>query len=498
MTTIAKNYDAYGASSPFLQYVFKNSTNRKYIIIAFIAGLVQLTLFKILYPYPDFISDSYSYIETNLYHMKVNLWPIGYSIFIGFIHLFTSSHVFLVYVQYIILLVTFLYFFFSVLYLYGLSRRFALILYIFLFFNPMFLVLANCVLSDAIFCAVSLILFTQYLWMYYKPAPANLVFQALLIGVAFVIRYTAIYYPIVSVFAILLAGYKWPLKFIGMVLPWLLIFPFILYTQQETKKLTGTAEFSVFGGWQIANNALYMYGNIQVDSTQLPPGTLELDREARAFWKATPPTEADLAELPGTFFIKVPSAILKPYLRTHGWATLPGAPGGFQAWGSVSPIYNAYGKWLIQHYPIEFARYYLWLNVKNYFIPHLEKFGSYNIGMREVWDPAKIWFNMKSNKVTLIPPIQFQGLIFFIFPLFFMALNIFFAGCVIFFLTNKKLRQANKPLLIALLMALAFLIINFGFSVFATPVVLRYQIVPMIVLLTFTLLLTEKQFEEQS
>ncbi|OMP80337.1 hypothetical protein BW716_04220, partial [[Flexibacter] sp. ATCC 35208] len=300
----------------------------------------------------------------------------------------------------------------------------------------MFLVLANCVLSDAIFCSISLILFTQYLWMYYKPTFSNIVFQALLIGAAFVIRYTAIYYPIVSVFAILLAGYKWPLKLIGMVLPWLLIFPFIWYTQQETKKLTGTAEFSVFGGWQIANNALYMYGSIDVDSTKLPAGTLELDREARAFWKKTPPTADDLAELPGTFFIKVPTAILKPYLSKHGWANLPGAPGGFQAWGSVSPIYNAYGKWLIQHYPLEFARHYMWLNVKNYFIPHLEKFGSYNIGMREVWDPAKIWFNMKSNQITLIPSIQFQGYIFFIFPLFFMALNIFFAGCVIFFLTE--------------------------------------------------------------
>ncbi|WP_440132810.1 hypothetical protein [Chitinophaga sancti] len=498
MITIAKNFDAYGASSSFLQYVFKNSTNRKFILLAFIAGLVQLTIFKILYPFPDFISDSYSYIDTNLYHMNVNLWPIGYSKFIAFIHLFTSSHVVLVYIQYLILLVTFLYFFFSVLYLYGLPRRFALILYVFLFFNPMFLVLANCVLSDAIFCSISLILFTQYLWMYYKPTLANLIFQALLIGAAFVIRYTAIYYPIVSICAILLATYKWPVKLIGMVLPWLLIFPFIWYTQQETKKLTGTAEFSVFGGWQIANNALYMYGNINVDSTQLPPGTVELDREARAFWKATPPTENDLAELPGTFFIKVPTAILKPYLSTHGWANLRGAPGGFQAWGSVSPVYNAYGKWLIGHYPLAFARYYMWLNVKNYFIPHLEKFGSYNIGMREVWDPAKIWFNMKSNEVTLIPSIEFQGHVFFIFPLLFMALNIFFTGCAIFFLTNKKLRQANKPLFIALLLAIAFLLINFGFSVFATPVVLRYQIVPMIVLLTFILLLTEKQFEAEN
>lgn len=499
MTTIAKNYNAYtGAPPPFLQYVFKNSTNVRYILIAFIAGMIQLTIFKYLYPYPDFISDSYSYIDTNLYNMKVNLWPIGYSKFLAFVHLFSSSHVFLVYVQHIILITTFLYFFFSILYLYGMSRTYTLIIYVFLFFNPMFLVLSNCVLSDAIFCSLSLILFTQYLWMFYRPTFKNIVFQALLIGAAFVVRYTAIYYPIVSVITILLANYKWAVRLIGMVLPWCLILPFIWYTQQETKKLTGTAEFSVFGGWQIANNALYMRGHIDVDTTKLPPGTLELDRMSRIFWQVKAPSEQELAELPGTFFIKVPYAVLKPYMSMYGWASLPGAPGGFQAWGSVSPVFNAYGKWLIKHYPVEFARYYMWLNVKNYFIPHLEKFGYYNIGMREVWDPARIWFKMKSNKITLIPSIEFQGYIFFMYPLFFMALNIYFAGCATFFLTNKKLRQANRPLVIALLAAIAFLIINFGFSVFATPVVLRYQIVPMIVLLAFSLFLTEKQFEPES
>lgn len=483
-----------GASLPFSHYIFKNNTNRLYLSVAFIAGIFQLMVFKHFYPYPDFISDSYSYIETNLYHMNVNLWPIGYSRFIAFIHLFTASHVWLVFIQYLILLASLLYFFFSVRYLLHLSRAFAIILFIFLFFNPVFLVLANCILSDAIFFAVSLVLFTQYLWMFHTPKNLHIILQAVLIAIAFSIRYTAIYYPLLSVIAIMLSGYKWPVKLGAIVLPWLMIIPFIIYTQQETKKLTGTAEFSVFGGWQLANNALYMYGHIDVDNAKLPPHTRKLDSLTKAFWQAKGPTEKDLAAVPGTFFLKVPSAILKPYMLSYGKATLSGAPGWFQAWGSVSPVYNTYGKWLIIHYPVAFSRYYLWPNVKNYFHPYLEKFGSYNIGKPEVWKPAVTWFNLKDNKVSLIPDINFQGRIFRPYPLIFMGLNIYFAICALFFLTDRKEKRHTNTFRLAVLLAVAFLVINFGFSVFATPVVLRYQVLPMIILLTFSLLLTEKQF----
>lgn len=476
--------------TPFLSFILNSRYNKMYLLIALAGGLLQFTIFKILYPFPDFISDSYSYIETNLYDMKVNLWPIGYSKFIGWVHVISSSHLFLVWVQYLILEIALLYFFYSVLYLYKLSKTNTVVLFVFLFFNPMFLYLSNCVLSDAIFCAITLTLFTQYLWMYHQPRLSNLIIQTLLIGVAFTIRYTAIYYPLVSIVAIILSGYKLPVKLAAMAAPWLLIIPFIIYTQQQTKKVTGTAEFSVFGGWQIANNALYMYDHIQVDSTKLPEGTLELDRLARRYFKAVPPEKRILSEVQGTFFIKVPNAILKPYLAMHmqGYDE----PTGFKAWGMVSPVYKAYGTYLIKHYPFSFARHYMWLNTKNYFIPYPEKFGYYNIGMRQVWEPARVWFNLKSNDITLAPSIEFQGYVFFLYPLFFMVLNVYFVFLLGYFLFSGYIKYNPRGLNAAIIAVTAFLLINFGFSVFATPVVLRYQIVPMILLVYFSLLLTER------
>ncbi|HEY0271656.1 MAG TPA: hypothetical protein VGC22_00670, partial [Chitinophaga sp.] len=282
-----------------MQTVIKK-VGRKYLAVALLAGIAQFFLFKRLYPFPDFISDSYSYISTNLYHMKVNLWPIGYSIFLDLVHRVTPSHYFLVFCQFLVLQAGLLYFFYTVLYLFELRRVNRILLFIFLFFNPAFLYLSNCVLSDALFGAISLVLFSQYLWMFRRPGVGNLVFQAVLIGLAFTIRYTAIYYAIVSIGALLLSGYRWPVKLAGMALPWLFILPFILYTQEKTKELTGTAEFSVFGGWQLANNALYMYGHITVDSTRLPEGLRDIDRAAKAYFRSTPPTEEDLTEIQGT------------------------------------------------------------------------------------------------------------------------------------------------------------------------------------------------------
>src|SRR2546430_996910 len=107
----------------FFEFIFKNKTNKEYFLIALFGCIAEIILFKILYPFPDFISDSYSYIDTNLYHMDVNLWPIGYSQFLWLVHTITPSHTFLVVFQYFLLELSLMYFFFSILYLYSLNKN---------------------------------------------------------------------------------------------------------------------------------------------------------------------------------------------------------------------------------------------------------------------------------------------------------------------------------------------------------------------------------------
>jgi hypothetical protein len=321
-----------------------------------------------------------------------------------------------------------------------------------------------------------------------QPKLSHIITTSILIGIAFAIRYTAIYYPIVGLVAFLLTRARVSFKIAGIIAPWLLIISFVIYTQQKTKEVTGTAEFSVFGGWQVANNALYMYDHIKVDSNKLPADTRELDWYARRFYERVAPEDRVFGPFPGTYFIKVRFAVLKPYMTDHykfTRSTTP--PEEFVSWGKVSPIYKEYGSYLIRHYPVAFAQYYLWLNTKNYFIPHLEKFGSYNLGMDSVWPVAKTWFNYKTSAVTVISG-DLQQNIFFFYPLLFALVNLYFAGTLLYILFNKRIRRLiDWSMARGIILTVFTLLINFVFSVFATPVVLRYQIFPMLILFTYSL-----------
>jgi hypothetical protein len=128
------------------------------------------------------------------------------------------------------------------------------------------------------------------------------------------------------------------------------------------------------------------------------------------------------------------------------------------------------------------------LNTKNYFLPPLEKLEEYNLGTDEVEPIAQYWFDYKSNEVTSISN-KTQGILLFLYPYFFMILNIFLIGNIIGILLKKKIQKHNKKLNYTLLTIITFLIINFCFSVFATINVFRYQVFPLIVTISLILII---------
>jgi hypothetical protein len=477
-----------GTELRFWAFITKGKLNRTYLMIAVFGSILQFVIFKILYPFPDFLSDSYSYIATNQYAMSVNLWPIGYSKFLAFVHQISPSDTLLVAIQYSLVEGSLGYLFYTVLYLYRPRKKTICVLFITLFFNPLFLYLSNCVLSDAVFVALSVTLLVLFLWMFHGPSITQVILQGILIGLAFTLRYAAIYYPVVAIAGLALSSQRWPVKMWGTMTGLALMIPFYFYTAQKTKEITGTAEFSVLRGWHIANNALYMYDHITVDSTQLPAGTLELDRMAREFYKKVPLQYRELETFPGAYFIKVPFAVLKPYMAArypdHDYLT------EFAAWGKVSPLYYRYGSWLIQHYPLSFARYFLWPNTKNYFTPYLEKFDSYNLGLATVPSGVQDWFDLITPDVRSVST-TFQGKLFFLYPPIFMVLNLYFVSFIGWLIFTRRLKYLQKLFRNSLLFVSTFLLINFCFSVYAAVVLLRYQVISMIFLVTFCLLLIE-------
>ncbi|MDO6433064.1 hypothetical protein Q4E93_20820 [Flavitalea sp. BT771] len=469
----------------FFTYLYVE--NKIYSFTILFLVIVEFIIFKLLYPFPDFFSDSYSYIDAAYRHLDVNIWPIGYSKFLLFFHWFTHSALALNFFQFIFLELSALYFYHTLVYFYPTGKNTRILLCLFLFFNPLNLYLANYVTTDAIFIGLSLIWLTEILWIIHRPRPHQIAVQAVVFFIAFTFRYNAMYYPIIAAAAFLLSKQSIWYKLTGIISGPLLIIPFIIFSSNAAKKMTGTPQFPpVLGGWQWGNNALYMRGFIEEDSTAFPtPETAELDRIARAYFGQPSRPQDQLSSYVANFFIRQPEAPLKQYMER-----VYKTQGSVENWGKVAPVFGQYGLFLIKRHPLAYARYYLLVNTKNYFLPPLEKLEIYNLGLDDIWPIGVYWFDFPSEKIKVFSK-TFQGTLLFMYTALFAVLNLYFMIALILYLRKKGLKKAGRNFNYTIVLVSAFLLLNCVFSVFANIIVIRYQVFPMIMFLAFTMLLTD-------
>ncbi|MDR3712305.1 MAG: hypothetical protein P4L51_05780 [Puia sp.] len=477
-------------AAPFFHFIWKERSCRRYLIVVVVAAMMQFSIFKLLYPFPDFFSDSYSYIYAAGAHLDVNIWPIGYSKFLAAFHSLTHSGTALVSFQYFFLEITALYFFFSILYFYQPGKTTRIILVIFLFFNPLFLYLSNYVNSDPLFVALSLWWFTELIWIVNRPRLYQVFTQGVLVFLCFTVRNNAYIYPIIALAAFFLSRQRLVVRWAGILAGPLLILPFIIHTRQAAKQLTGTAQFSLFTGWQLANNALYMYQQIQVDSNTLPSAaSRDLDRIARNFYKHTPAVFHDfLRQYTGNYFIRRPESPLKEYVwrKYNQEITYESVA----AWGRASVTFNEYGSYLIKKHPLAFAQQFILLNTRNYFLPPLEKLEIYNQGEDDFSGIAQDWFGYKSSAIRVASK-EAQGNLLAFFPYLFMIVNIYFIGSIVWWTARLRQNSNKKEIDAAVLLSVTFWALNFLFSVSATMIVIRYEVFPVITFLAFSLLMIE-------
>jgi hypothetical protein len=278
---------------------------------------------------------------------------------------------------------------------------------------------------------------------------------------------------------------------IGIISGPILIITFIVFSSQAAKKMTGTAQFPpILGGWQWGNNALYMRGFIEEDSTSFPDTeTASLDHIARQYFNQPSRPQDQLASYVANYFIRQPDAPLKQYmLKKFGDSTDYGSA---EQWGKVAPIFGKYGLHLIKRHPFAYARYYLLVNTKNYFLPPLEKLEIYNLGLNEIWPIGAYWFGYHTLKVHTVS-WTLQGTLLIVYTALFAILNLYFAVALLLFIFRGGWRKAQRSLNYTIALITAFLLLNFVFSVFANIIVIRYQVFPMILLLAFMMLLTDQ------
>jgi hypothetical protein len=470
------------------QFIWDNHQNRRILLFGIGLCTIQFVIFKYLYPFPDFFSDSYSYLFAASAHLDVSIWPIGYSKFLSALHRVTYSDTVLIGFQYFFMQFAAIYLFFTLLYYFPLQRWAQNVMFAFLFINPLTLYLCNTVNSDALFGALSLLWFTELLWIVHRPRYYHLLVQAFLLFLCFTVRNNAYYYPVVTIFAIVLSRQSWPFKTIGITLPFLFLIPFIFYTREQAYKLTGTRQYSLFTGWQLANNALYIYDQVSVDSTTLPNfESRQLNRITINFFKHIRPLEyrSDLDAFEGNFFIRYQGSPLKQYIH-HEYKSITELD-KVKNWGKASSVFAPFGKTIILHHPFAYVRHFMWPNVRRYFLPPLLHLELYNYGGDEIDPIAQYWFHYPNPRVRCISH-SLQGFLI-IYESLFLLFNVYFIWQLYAnsrYSTSVSIKDKYQA---SIWLSIVFLICNFGFSVFATVNILRYQFIPMFILLSFALIL---------
>ena len=465
--------------------------HRLVVIIVVALIIVEFILFKLLYPYANFSSDSYVYINAAAANSDVNIWPIGYSKFLRVFGTFIHNDTALVFFQYLFLEAAIFYFLFTIIELLRPVKAAVYILLCFPLLNPVFLFLANYVTSDALFTALSFVWLTQLLWMLYEFKPLYLFSHTVVLLVAFSFRYNALYYPFISAVVLLVSRQRWQMKIAAIAFIFLLPGVFVWHTSNQYYKLTGTRQFSAFGGWQLASNALFMYSHAyKHDTTPVPLRFAVLHKGVIRHMDSLSHSRNRPDAYLNDYYLWNPNNPLIQYMFSQS-GTDAGAL-DFRIWAPIAPLQGAYGAYLIRQHPGAYARYYLLPNTINYFIPPLEDLGIYNMRKDSVKKVEQIWFDYKRQQVRSYSK---DVSILYLMPVLAFIIQIIFFGTMVSFLLLKGHRKADKFFNVTLLLVMVVWIINFGFSVLASPIMLRYQLFPLVVFFSFSVLLIERIYK---
>lgn len=475
----------------FKYFLFRNPKNRIVLQISIPAIIIQFIVFKYFYPYPSFIhGDSFAYLETAISNMDVNTYMVGYSRFLRLFSSFTSSDTALVAFQYLFIHLSILFLLFTIFYFYTIGRITQYILVGFMVFNPLFLHLGNLISSDCIFAGISIFWFSILLWIIHRPSTLFLLLQAIVLYVAFTVRYNAMIYPILATVAFYLSPLSWRKKLFGIGLGLILCGAFAFYTSYKYKTITGYWQYSPFSGWQLANNAMYAYRYVDSGSRKpVQKKFYKLDNMIREFYDSTRNTKKFPSEeaMASTFYMWSPGLPLMKYRDLL--FKKDSSANELKKWSSMGPYYKAYGLYIIKQYPLYFLKYFVWPNTRKYYAPPVEFLENYNSGYNYVTAPTKDWFGYKSQIIKTRMPNPKVWILNF-YPILSGIINVVMLAVLLFFISLKGWRNY---LLFSrgVLMGATVWLSNALFTIFASSVALRFQSFPILLTTIFVVLLID-------
>lgn len=476
----------------FTWFLYYNRRNRLMLCLAMITIILQFAVFKYLYPFANFIhNDSFTFLNAAEKNLTIDFYPIGYSKFLRLINLFAKPDFALVTAQYLFIQCGLLFLLFTIFYFYNPSKLTQWILLIFILGNPLYLHLANLVSNDGIFIALSSTWFALLLWIVQRPSMKVIFWHALMLLLVFTMSYNALIYPVIAALAFRLSSFSIRRKLAGIGLGLLFCALFVLLTMSQYKRITGYWQFSPFNGWQLANNALFAYRHVgNTDRKPVDPEYQALDQSIRNYYYQTriltyTPTRKQWET---TYYMWAPKLPLMQY-RDSLFKNKEPKASEFKKWASMGPFYAAYGLHIIRKYPLHFSKYVLWPNVKNYFAPPVEVLENYNGGKRTVTSGTKAWFGYTKERIK-IRMYDRNIFVLNLHPALSAATNIIMLFGLLYYLLLKGW-QHNIAFNKALIMGSALWLLSAIYTICINSTALRLQSFPIIITVTFALLLVD-------
>jgi len=469
----------------------------KFIFLTFLISIAQLLVLKLKFPFPALTGDSDNYILAASEKMGANIWPIGYSLFLRLVGWFSRSANFLVFVQVMMYAFCAIQLFSLMNNELRLNRTGRVLLYIILFCNPLVLLLNNLIMSDGVFLSLSIIWFVGVLTIFnQKKSVWFFIVHSFLVLVLFTFRYQAIIYPAISILVVVFFSKNriWERMLFSCIV--MIIFSsFILYTIAQNGKYTGVRQFSVFPGWQVANNALIAYAHVSPErraSTKLPPEFSNLHQYVNHYIDSTLRKPGHYDSILSTAYLWRDFSPLRKYVNDEIKYNHEPALKNYITMSKISDFYDDYGKRIIKQYPGEYLGFYIVENAKYYVIPPTEVLMQYRAS--SITPIERKWFYDTDWSKDKFDDLYDYSLEFI--NLFNIPILILFLGTTMVFLS--ELRNANKFLRVYFLISWVIIIANFFFLLLTTPIVLRYLIFNQIIEMIFIIYVISSVLKQPS
>jgi len=262
---------------------------------------------------------------------------------------------------------------------------------------------------------------------------------------------------------------------------------YIDHTIGQSKHLTGSNQIYASIGWNIANNALYVYPHISDPNINSTQEIKRLDSLVGIFFQDNAEISKSVSPLNGPYYIESFYSPLRNYLLTYLFSH--DNINEQAAWCRVAPAFYEYGKTLTFKHPGNYIIHYSLPNTLNYLYPPLRNNALYNYGQKHVLPEVQRWFKYKTTSVSCSNP-TLQGKILQYYSPFFLMINIALIAIVILIIRNKSTcTRADKNLFI---FTISIYVCTLLSSLFLSPFSISGLIFPLtlytcVVLIAFNL-----------